>query len=355
MKENRKAPGYPAPPPPQADWSALERLRAHFLADTPPETPYWTSREDLTAYDQTFAERIRWKWQAVWSELRARGWRPAPEAALPPLQVYDWGCGSGVAIRSFLEAFTKEETGPVQLRVWDHSERARAYTTERVTRAFPGRVRIAEGKVDDKLQGILLISHVINELDDDALAALLERIPRASALIWLEAGSHSISRRLLRVREALRVRFTLLAPCPQQGPCGMLAEENAAHWCHHFAEAPREVFQSPHWSHFQQELKIDVGTIPYAFIAMDKDPERAAAVQAHDLGAARVIGKPRKAKGHCRALTCGPQDGELRDLVISRRAGTEFYRAFRKYSGSPLFRLELRKQRITGGEIIAPA
>src|SRR5260221_14123286 len=70
------------------DWKALERLRAAFLDGTAGTQDYWRSECDLDSYDQTFAQRIRWKWDHVLKELNGRGWAP------PQREVVDWGCGS---------------------------------------------------------------------------------------------------------------------------------------------------------------------------------------------------------------------------------------------------------------------
>jgi len=75
------------------DWKALERLRGAFLDDTAGVQDYWRSERDLESYDQTFGQRIRWKWDYVLKELKGRGWLP------PRGEVVDWGCGSGVDSR----------------------------------------------------------------------------------------------------------------------------------------------------------------------------------------------------------------------------------------------------------------
>lgn len=48
--------------------SRLERLRRIFLSETEGQGDYWSSEADLTAYDQTFARRIGWKWDCLLSE-----------------------------------------------------------------------------------------------------------------------------------------------------------------------------------------------------------------------------------------------------------------------------------------------
>ena len=95
----------------EIDWSALEKLRAAFLAGTAGATDYWQSETDLANYDATLAQRIGWKWDYVLAELSRRGWLP------PGGELLDWGCGSGIAGRAFLDHFgTKSQT---RLHLWD--------------------------------------------------------------------------------------------------------------------------------------------------------------------------------------------------------------------------------------------
>src|ERR1041384_3502994 len=57
----------------QIDWSALERLRNAFLEGSAGKQDYWRSASDLASYDETFAQRIGWKWDYVLNELTRRG------------------------------------------------------------------------------------------------------------------------------------------------------------------------------------------------------------------------------------------------------------------------------------------
>src|SRR5688572_5664317 len=103
----------------ELDWLALDRLRDGFLSGDAGKGAYWKSESDLASYDFTFGERIGWKWDHVLRELRLRAWRPTSR------NVFDWGCGSGIAARRVIEFFdaTKFDT----LTVWDHSPAACDY------------------------------------------------------------------------------------------------------------------------------------------------------------------------------------------------------------------------------------
>src|SRR5882672_3190583 len=98
------------------DWNSLDEMRAAFLSGTAGAADYWKNESQLAAYDVTFAQRIGWKWDYVLAELARRGWSP------PRGELLDWGCGSGIAGRAFLDHFG---VGAVtSLRVWDRSSLA---------------------------------------------------------------------------------------------------------------------------------------------------------------------------------------------------------------------------------------
>jgi ubiquinone/menaquinone biosynthesis C-methylase UbiE len=112
------------------DWNSLERLRAAFLGGKAGATDYWQTENDLASYDATFAQRIGWKWDYVLEELTRRGWSPPAGALL------DWGCGSGIASRAFLDQF-----GPAsisQLQLWDRSSLAMQFATKRASEKYQG-------------------------------------------------------------------------------------------------------------------------------------------------------------------------------------------------------------------------
>src|ERR1051326_2732518 len=111
------------------DWSALERLRAAFLAGAAGAGDYWQRESDLASYDATFAQRIGWKWDYVLAELERRGWSP------PRGELLDWGCGSGIAGRAFLDFFGSESVKA--LRVSDRSPLAMQFAAKRAREKYP--------------------------------------------------------------------------------------------------------------------------------------------------------------------------------------------------------------------------
>jgi len=242
-----------------AQIATLNRLRERFLAGTAGAQDYWRSEEELALYDATFGERIGWKWDAVLRELRMRGWAPRSRVAI------DWGCGSGIAGRRALAAWPHIEA----LALSDRSPLAVRFASERARRAFDRvEVRRFEKVEPDTL---LLVSHVASELTAAALDRLLALAAQAREIVWVEAGTHADSRRLIDIRERLLpCGFAAIAPCTHQARCGMLALKNARHWCHHFAPPPEAAFRDARWAEFGKELGIDLRSLPYSFLVLSR-------------------------------------------------------------------------------------
>ena len=335
------------------NWNALQRLRTRFLQfdqrdaepgnkkdaeQAPPPAPdrtdYWRSHSELASYDFTFGERIGWKWDTVLAELKRRGWRP-PEGT-----VLDWGCGTGVAGRRVAEAWPQLVQS---LLLSDRSHPAQSFAAAHARAALPGlAVHIAAA---DTVPDVMVLSHVINELTQDALERLLIVVSRAQAVLWVEPGTHHASRKLIAVRERLLARFRAIAPCTHGAACGVLTPGNERHWCHHFARVPGYVHTDPGWGHFAQTLEIDLGSVPFSFLVLDRRP----AVANPGGREARVIGVPRYYKGYAKVLSC--QADGVKELVLQKRDAPELLKAMKKAPGS-LYRWEREGEKIRAGELI---
>lgn len=297
------------------NWNTLERLRTAFLAGTAGAADYWQSEADLTAYDATFAQRIGWKWDFVLGELQRRGWTP------PPGELLDWGCGSGVAHRAFLDYF-----GPAavsRLRVWDRSARAMDFAAQRARKKFPQLPVQPLGAPPEAGGGTLLLSHVLTELTPEQTEALTALAATAECVLWVEPGTYETSLTLIAIRERLRSHFNLVAPCPHRERCGILAPENERHWCHHFAAPPPEVFTDGNWARFANLLGIELRDLPLSFLVLDKRPPPPLSPDA-----ARLIGHPRLYKGHALLLGCDASGVSERRLAQRKFAGE--FKAFKK-------------------------
>ena len=320
------------------NWNALRRLRERFLqfeqhsSAAVDRTDYWRSHSELASYDFTFGERIGWKWDAVIAELQTRGWTP-PEGA-----VLDWGCGTGIAGRRVAQAWPQQVR---TLLLSDRSHPAQHFAAARARATLPGLA--VQTAAADCAPDVLALSHVINELTPDALERLLVLVARAQTVLWVEPGTHDASRKLIAVREQLLARFRVISPCTHQAACGMLAPGNERHWCHHFARVPGYVHTDPGWGRFAQTLEIDLSSVPFSCLVLDRRP----AVADADSREARVIGVPRHYKGYAKILSC--QADGVNELVLQKRDAPELLKAMKKDPGS-LYQWEREGEKIRGGE-----
>jgi hypothetical protein len=295
------------------DWQALERLRQAFLEGTAGAADYWQSESDLLSYDLTFAQRIGWKWDFVLEELKRRGWRP-PEGA-----VLDWGCGSGIAGRAVVGMFGTE--GISCLHCADRSALAVRYAASRAREKHP-ELEVAAGSV--AAPALLLLSHVLPELSPEQTEQVLALAEKAQCVIWVEPGDFESSLALIAVRERLRDRFQIVAPCPHQQRCGVLSPGNESHWCHHFATPPGFIFHDADWGRFANAMEIDLRSLPLSHLVLDRRP-----APTLPPGTVRILGRPRIEKPFARLLGCHA-DGELAERRVLKRTLPEAYHRFRK-------------------------
>lgn len=335
------------------DWAVLDRLRDGFLSGSAAAGPYWQSEEDLANYDFTYGTRIGWKWDHVLRELRLRGWQPRSGGS-----IVDWGCGSGVASRRVVSFF-----GPQHFRslvVWDHSPVACDFAADTARQAFP-QLDIAQATPSyfsgtDRI-GLLVISHVLNELPPQARDDLRLLCVRADAVLWVEPGTHDISRQLGGFREQLRGSgFRILAPCTHENECPMFAIGRERDWCHFFAPPPSEIFADSNWVRFGHRAGIDLRSLPYAFIAMDRhqvpavapqsDPARTSGEAADDLS--RVIGRVEHFKPYARLLNCDAAG--LTDCELPKRADPALFKQLERTKVPLVYRWQRDGGKIRTGE-----
>jgi ribosomal protein RSM22 (predicted rRNA methylase) len=138
--------------------------------------------------------------------------------------------------------------------------------------------------------------------------------------------------------------FRAVAPCTHQATCGLLASENARHWCHHFAQPPGEVFHDSDWAHFSSELGIDLRRTPYSFLALER---AGVADENASTNLSRVIGLPRHCKGYSKVLSC--QVGGVTELILQKRDARDLFDSVRDPQAMPVYRWEIAKGKIVGG------
>ncbi len=338
------------------DWEVLDRLRETFLSDAKAAGPYWHTITDLDCYDFTYGERIGWKWDAVLAELKLRGWAPPAGGAL-----LDWGCGSGIAGRRVVDFFGPENFSA--LFVHDHSSLAVEFAEHKARRVFPSMpVERADYRLlnGDAPVGLLVISHVLNELNDVARAELAGLLARAQAVLWVEPGTHEVSRALVGWREQMRgAGFHVVAPCTHQAACGLLTPGNERHWCHHFADPPMGIFADSNWVKFGQRAGIDLRSLPYSFLVLDRNVGRALRPTASadigdkpqptdDTSVSRILGDARLYKGYAKIFNCSAAGVE--ELTLQQRADKELFKSLKRARGPLLYRWTRDKTQIVGAE-----
>ena len=328
------------PDPAQLDWSALDRLRATFLArDAAAAGPYWRDHDTLAAYDATYAERIGWKWDALLRELRLRRWAPPVGTVL-----LDYGCGSGVAGRRVLAAFGADNFAALALH--DHSPEAASFAAARAASAFPALPRLDASPsrlLDSSTPFTLVVSHVLNELPPAVAEELVALAARATAVLWIEPGTHADSRALAAARDRLRPSHRIVAPCTHRENCPLFAAGNEREWCHFFAEPPPGVQNDSGWVRFAQRAGVDLRSQAYSCLVL----ERGAGVAA-DLPAAapsaRVLGRPEVFKPYARLLACDARG--LHWLELPKRVDPALVKRLAKDPPTPLYALAHDGRRI---------
>lgn len=301
------------------DWEVLDRLRETFLSEARREGSYWHTLTDLECYDFTYAQRIGWKWDAVLNEVRRRD-LVVPSGAT----ILDWGCGSGVAGRRVVDFLGAGNIA--RLLLHDQSALAVDYALHRARRLHPAlpaeratvRELAGEAQVD-----VLVLSHVVNELDPAAQVQLEQLVRRAGTVLWVEPGTHETSRLLGSWRERLRRDFHLLAPCPHAGPCGILGPGNERHWCHFFAAPPPAIFSDSNWVRFGLRAGIDLRSLPYSYLVLQHRPGPATAPRT-----ARIIGEPRFYKGYARLFICA--DSGVHEATLQKRDAPELFKQLKR-------------------------
>jgi hypothetical protein len=309
----------------------LTALRERFLEPRPSAEDYWTSTRLLGDYDRTFAQRIGWKWDFVLRELGLLGWPP------PAGSITDWGCGTGIAVRRCIHHWDR----PASVRgrsvlLWDRSAMAARFAAAQLQLEFRNHAAqilpsdpFSPPAPDPAPDSTLLLSHVITELDDATLERVVRTLPRFIAVLWVEPGTHTASRKLISVREQVRGTWRVVAPCTHNAPCGLLAPGCGAHWCHHHATPPGHIFHAGFWSRFARANGIDLRSLPLSYLVLDQRR-----VPALPHGTTRVLGRPVVHKAEALLLGCDANGVHTRRLT--RRRLPAAFRQLKKQPEAPL-------------------
>ena len=317
----------------QQDLDRLRDLRQTLLGiEGRPEGEdaprYWRDRRDIELYDQVFAARIGWKWDAVLDEIELRHGLPTPKT------VVDWATGTGIAARKVLSRMPGIEA----ITLFDQDKTVWACARRAVEEAFPNVSVEAVTQPPTQPVDLAVASHVLDELDNRGAAMLRDTLRGAAHVLWVEPGSKATSRALSRQRDDMREEFQVLGPCTHQATCGMLTPDHKKDWCHLFAKPPAEVHTTGEWSEIHRELRIDLRSLPYSFLALrlralgQPDPEQEGS---------RMLQRPRFQRG--RALLDLCDSGGVREGQILQRTDKAFFKELKKSGGEVRFMVETDK------------
>lgn len=306
----------------QKDLQTLRELRATLLGmERRPEGEaakrYWASSRTLELYDRVFAARIGWKWEAVLDEVEQRGGLPAPKTVL------DWGTGTGAAARTVLRRLGPKGR-PERVVLLDRDEAAREFAAHSLRAEFPALTVETTAELPGGPFDLMLASHVLDELSDDEVKPLVAAAAAADHVLWVEPGSMVTSRRLGEQRAALLGSHDVIAPCAHRARCGLMAEGRERDWCHLFARPPAEVHTTGEWSEIRRELRIDLRSLPYSFLALRRAPVQHPAV-------ARLLGRPRFQKGRVLLDLCDAEGVEARPML--KRSDKALFKALKDAAG----------------------
>jgi len=328
------------------DWPYLQRLRALYLKADPSKGNYFKNSNEIASYDLTFAQRISWKWQSVMDELKLRA------INFPLKSIWDWGCGSGIASRVFLQSATQVE----QVYLWDQSSVAREFARKKICEQNPNLKVSTEEPVQSLAEGIL-ISHVLNELNASQLQGLKKNLQKLDFVLWVENGTLLTSQALGKLRNEFlsSQKWRILGPCTHQQICPLGTEVSTQDWCHSFAKVPSQVHQNADWRKFSTTMSIDLRSVPYSYLCMVKRDSHLEEKMLSDSRSLeqdlhRKIGSPRHYKGYSKILDCHGQLG-VREINVSHRNSPDFVKLLKKEKNrSPFFRAELKGGELTTGD-----
>ena len=87
---------------------------------------------------------------------------------------------------------------------------------------------------------------------------------------------------------------------------------------------------------FGQRAGIDLRSIPYSFLVLERRGSRLPAPGSPGEGWARVIGSPRLYKGYAKILRCSRED--VAEVEVWQRDNPDLLRAYKKGAGPTLLR-----------------
>lgn len=315
-------------------------MRQSYLGET--AKTLWSGQRSFDLYDAFFGKRIANKWSSALDLLNLR-----PESKFlkqwllsqkEPVYVWDWGCGTSRASRTFLKSLDLDNElflNKIRLAVSDHDPSVESMAKAILQHEFPSLNLIHHNQI--KLgQSVILISHVLNELSSSQAIALSDVVSRSGWVFWVENGTKLTSRHLSSIRNKLRHTHDILAPCISQNSCSAIEGKPHSDWCHFFADLDSDYFTNPIWAEFSKELGVDLRSLPFSFfIAKNKSIEFQKLDADFFEESVIRLGRARVNKGFAKVLTCD-FEARLGEIEYAKRSNPELFKQLKKDSCSVL-------------------
>jgi ribosomal protein RSM22 (predicted rRNA methylase) len=288
---------------------------------------YWDDRSHARAYQAYFMPVNAVRTGMVLAELERR---QISLRTQPRLRVLDLGCGPGSAFSGFLLWLAGQPGEPVDVEVVavDRHPTPLDYATQnfRTLRRIlpPWGVRPTLQTVELGLNrplppgefDVILAANVLSELNrgnDDRIAERTETLQRwmssltsTGILILIEPALSTLGQDLQAVRDHLAASgdVTIVAPCPGNLPCPLLARGD---WCHQRRSWDRPAVIAD----LDQRSGLDKRHLAYSFLILSRNgitPD----------GRYRVLSDRIQEKGKIVHELCGP-DGLVRATCLKKQ------------------------------------
>jgi ribosomal protein RSM22 (predicted rRNA methylase) len=302
---------------------SVTRLIEAYRSGRPASAPILSSSTDVTAYA---AYRMPATFAAIRSALaQTAGAYPDFE----PRTQLDVGGGTGAAAWAAADAFPGMSDITVLDQVTDAlnlGQRLAVQANSPALRKATWQQWHADTAGELSAADLVTVSYVLGELTAQAQAELLGRALRAATglLLVIEPGTPAGYERILRARQAMLDHgLTVVAPCPHQGVCPLVAVRDD--WCHFAARVNRSALhrrlKSAQLGHEDEKFSFVAGAPSPA----DRQP--GASFPSGEQPGGRILRHPQFRKGMVTMQLCRADD-TVRPQIVSKKDGP-LYRAAR--------------------------
>lgn len=288
---------------------ASERLTGRYRSETRDGRQHL---DDLSAVKAYLAARLPATYAAVRSSMGHVA-EAAPDFS--PESLLDVGAGPGTVLWAAADTWD----GLAKATMVEASEAVRgAGRSLSADAALPAAQWLAGDAVGSlpavQAADLVTLSYVLDELAPAAIGPLVDRLWALTAgmLLIVEPGTPAGWSRILAARGRLIAAGAhVLAPCPHENPCPLVAPD----WCHFSRRVARTRLHR-----LTKGAEVPWEDEKFIYVAASRIP-------ATDR-APRILAPPRGGKGRIGLKLCMP-DGSAREETVSKRDGELFRRARR--------------------------